>query len=99
MNATKLKCVDIGITTNFARPTAFKGCTSFNTLILRGNEVSTLSNLSNFEGAGAFAAGGVGGIIYVPSALIESYKTATNWSVLYAAGRCNFVAIEGSEYE
>lgn len=98
INATKLKCVDIGITTNFARTTAFKGCNSFDTLILRGNEMSTLSNINNFDG-GAFAEGASGGTIYVPSALIESYKTATNWSVLYEAGRCNFVAIEGSEYE
>jgi hypothetical protein len=96
--AIKLKLVDIGVTTNFARTSAFIGCTVFDTLILRGNVVSTLSNINNFDG-GAFASGASGGTIYVPSALIESYKTATNWSVLYEAGRCNFVAIEGSEYE
>jgi hypothetical protein len=96
--ATKLKTVDIGVTTNFSRTKAFNGCSSFDTLILRGSEVSTLSNITNFDG-GAFASGASGGTIYVPSALIESYKTATNWSVLYEAGRCNFVAIEGSEYE
>lgn len=98
MNATMLKWVDIGVTTNFVRTQAFLGCNSFDTLILRGNEVSTLSNINNFNG-GAFNVGGEGGTIYVPSALIEAYKTATNWSVLYEAGRCNFVAIEGSEYE
>ena len=37
--------------------------------------------------------------IYVPSDLIESYKTATNWSTLYARGKVNFVALEGSKYE
>lgn len=97
-DATKLKVVDIGVTTVFIRTNAFYGCNSFDTLILRGNEVSTLSNINNFNG-GAFASEKSGGTIYVPSALIESYKTATNWSVLYEAGRCNFVAIEGSEYE
>lgn len=96
--ATSLKSVEFGVTTNFSRTNAFNGCTSFDTLILRGNEVSTLSNVNNFNG-GAFAEGASGGTIYVPSALIESYKTATNWSILYEAGRCNFVAIEGSEYE
>ena len=35
------------------------------------------------------------GFIYVPSALLEEYKNATNWSV-YAD---QFRAIEGSEYE
>ena len=95
---TKLKKVDIGVTTEFMRTEVFIGCTSFDTLILRGNSVSTLSNVNNFNG-GAFAEGASGGTIYVPSALIESYKTATNWSILYEADRCNFVAIEGSEYE
>jgi hypothetical protein len=97
-NATMLKWVDIGVTTNFMRTNAFLGCNVFDTLILRGDAVSTLSNINNFNG-GAFAKGASGGTIYVPSALIESYKTATNWSVLYEEGRCNFVAIEGSEYE
>jgi hypothetical protein len=97
-NATNLKTVEIGVTTNFARTNVFLGCNSFDTLILRGNAVSTLSNINNFNG-GAFAEDASGGAIYVPSSLIESYKTATNWSVLYEAGRCNFVAIEGSEYE
>lgn len=96
--ANNLKTVEIGVTTNFARTGVFMGCDSFDTLILRGNEMSTLSSINNFDG-GAFAEDASGGTIYVPSALIESYKTATNWSVLYEAGRCNFVAIEGSEYE
>lgn len=60
--------------------------------------VCTLKNISAFT-ATVFASGGSGGTVYVPEALIESYKTATNWSTLYAAGTCNFVAIEGSEYE
>ena len=36
---------------------------------------------------------------YVPSALIESYKIATNWSSYYDSGYCNFIALEGSSYE
>lgn len=96
--ATNLKIVDFGVAVNFTRTFAFSNCNSFDTLILRGDTVSTLSNINNFDG-GAFASGKSGGTIYVPSALVESYKTATNWSALYNAGRCNFVAIEGSEYE
>lgn len=99
LNASKLKMVDFGITVNFARSDSFNGCSSFDTIVLRGNEVSALSNISLFANAGAFAVNAAGGTVYVPSALIESYKTATNWSALYEAGRCNFVAIEGSEYE
>lgn len=36
---------------------------------------------------------------YVPSALIESYKVASNWSSYYSGGYCNFIALEGSPYE
>ena len=70
-----------------------------NTLVLRRTDaVVNLLNVSAFVST-PFASGGTGGTAYVPSALVESYKTATNWSTLYAAGTCNFVAIEGSEYE
>ena len=99
LNATKLKTIDFGTNVSFARTDSFNGCNSFDTLVLRGNGVSTLSSISLFASAGAFAADAAGGTVYVPGALIENYQAATNWSALYEAGRCNFVAIEGSEYE
>lgn len=77
---------------------AFSSCTVLNRLILRSNSLVSLGGVNAFEKS-PFASGGTGGTVYVPSALVESYKTATNWSTLYAAGTCNFVAIEGSEYE
>jgi hypothetical protein len=61
-------------------------------------DVVKLINVSAFVST-PFASGGTGGTVYVPAALVETYKTATNWSTLYAAGTCNFVALEGSEYE
>lgn len=76
----------------------FNNCASLKTLVIRGTSVTTFSNISAFTNT-PFASGGTGGTVYVPAALIESYQTATNWSTLYAAGTCNFVAIEGSEYE
>ncbi len=99
LNAIKLKTVDFGTNVSFARTDSFNGCSSLDTLVLRGNGVSTLSSISLFASAGAFAADAAGGTVYVPGALIENYQAATNWSALYEAGRCNFVAIEGSEYE
>lgn len=48
------------------------------TVILRSNTVASLGNVSSF--AGTPIANGTG-FIYVPAALIDSYKTATNWSV------------------
>lgn len=39
------------------------------------------------------------GTVYVPSALISSYQTASNWSTLYNNGTLTFAAIEGSPYQ
>lgn len=84
-------CTNIG--TN-----AFSGCTALNTIVLRSSTVCSLVNVSALNKT-PFANGGTGGTVYVPAALISEYQQATNWSTLYAAGTCNFVAIEGSEYE
>lgn len=72
--------------------------TKLKTLVLGGNTVVTLDNVSAFTGT-PFASGGTGGTVYCHADLIPEYQTATNWSSLYAAGTCTFVAIEGSEYE
>lgn len=37
--------------------------------------------------------------VYVPSDLVETYKTDTNWSYWYGLGYVSFVALEGSQYE
>ena len=42
---------------------------------------------------------GTGGTIYVPQALLSSYPTATNWSVVHGWGTITWTAIEGSYYE
>ena len=69
-----------------------------NIVLRRASTPTTLSNTNAFVGT-PYAASGTGGTIYVPEALIEAYKTATNWSAIYSYGNCEFVAIEGSEYE
>lgn len=93
---TNLKIVDfspaaIGVN-------CFLNCTNLKTVIIRTSTMASLANVNAFDGT-PFASGGTGGTVYVSQALIESYQTATNWATLYAAGTCNFVAIEGSEYE
>lgn len=61
---------------------AFLGCSNLTSLILRATtQVCALSDTSAFDGT-SIASGT--GYIYVPSALVDSYKTATNWST-YAA--------------
>ena len=76
----------------------FKNCVSLKKLALPYTDaIVTLDNMNAFANT-PFAANGTGGTVYVPEVLIESYQTAANWSALYAAGTCNFVAIEGSEF-
>lgn len=82
----------------FSGSEIFSSCNELNTLVLGGENVVELNTTQYFSDT-PFASGGTGGTVYVPQALIESYKTATNWSALYEAGTCNFVAIEGSEFE
>ena len=64
--------------------TAFKSCSNLKSLLLRGNMVCTLSSKNAFDST-PIASGT--GYIYVPSALIEQYKAATNWSTLAAQFR------------
>lgn len=101
---TSLTCVDLARKSikegnkNFSQK-QFLNCTNLKTLILRAEDsIWILGNLNNFDNT-PFASGGTGGTVYVPSALIDQYKTATNWVTLYDAGSLNFVAIEGSGYE
>ena len=56
---------------------AFSYCTKLTTLILRSATVATLSELKALERT-AISYGK--GYIYVPAALVDSYKAATNWS-------------------
>lgn len=74
-NCTALKQADFEKTVSFAN-NAFYGCSALTALILRNTEaVSSLTgNLS-----GTPIASGTG-YIYVPAALVATYKAATGWS-------------------
>ena len=92
----KLECADLASATSL-KSNAFKDCSKLATLVLRSETLCALS--SGALTRTPFSNSGYLGTAYVPQALIEEYQNATNWSTLYAAGTCNFVAIEGSEYE
>ena len=71
------------------------------TLILRSNSVVTLATLAAFNGRidNTWEEGDpLWGTLYVPSALVNSYKVATNWSTLFIRG-WDVQPIEGSDYE
>lgn len=93
---TSLELVDIN--GGVIGSTLFANCNSLKTLVIRDSNIMTLYHINAFNGT-PFASGGTGGTVYCPASLISQYQTASNWSTLYAAGTCNFVAIEGSEYE
>lgn len=94
---TALEFIDLPQATSLNATRCFYGCSNLKTIVLRYTSVVPLNN-DGLTGT-QFASGGSGGTVYVPSALISSYQTASNWSTLYNAGTCTFTAIEGSPYE
>lgn len=55
----------------------FYDCTAFTTLVIRSEQAWTLGNIDSFTNT-PIASGT--GYIYVPSALVNTYKTAAKWS-------------------
>lgn len=94
---TKLRLFDNGFA-DLTQSGVMNNTAALETLILRSATVAAITPCAG----SVLHTGYTGDIVcnvYVPSALIESYKAATNWSSLFAAGRCVFVALEGSVYE
>lgn len=73
---SSLALVDVSIARNVEANT-FNGCKALVTLILRNTTFYTLANVSAFTGTPIESGTGY---IYVPKALVDTYKTATNWS-------------------
>lgn len=96
---SNLEIIDFGAVGSLASG-VFTNCSKLKTIILRKTSVVTLAAVAAFTGT-PFSSGGTGGTVYVPSSLISSYQTASNWSTLYASGSgtVTFTAIEGSQYE
>ena len=59
---------------------AFRNCKNLHTLVLGGDTVNPLANTNAFYNAGSLP--GVMLSVYVPDHLVDSYKTATNWSAM-----------------
>lgn len=93
----KLVFVDFGSPEKIATR-AFRNCNALQTLVLRRSELVALHSTNGFEVTNGEAdASPV--TVYVPSALINRYKLATNWSPLRTSGRVTFKKLEGSDYE
>lgn len=72
----------------------FYGNNNFKTLIIRDTSNVAKISSTTFTGSGLVSSG----VVYVPSALISSYQTASNWSSLYSGGKLTFSALENSVY-
>lgn len=74
----------------------FASCTALDTIVLRRtNNVVTLWNINSFSST-PFASGGAGGTIYVPSSLISSYQSASNWSTILGYANNSIKSIEST---
>lgn len=76
-NCLSLKKADFNVLTSI-NIWAFNVCRALEALIIRTNSVCTLAGTNAFANNSGIAAGT--GYVYVPSALVDSYKAATNWS-------------------
>lgn len=81
---TKLQHADCGQLGNIPAQT-FNACSALTELILRKTE--SICTLSNVNGVSNSPIGKGTGYVYVPSALVDSYKSATNWSTFEAQFR------------
>lgn len=71
----------------------FNGCVSLEVLVLRGTNMASLSNVNAFANMNGKAVD-----VYVPSSLVSTYQSGTNW-VNVTGATLTFKAIEGSFYE
>ena len=81
-SCSSLTTADFPVATSIGS-SAFRTCSKLKSLLLRGNNVCTLNK--NVFVSTPISSGT--GYIYVPSALIEKYKKATNWSTYSAQFR------------
>lgn len=94
-----LEVCDIGKAKSIAANT-FANCYKLQTLIMRRTgSVTTCANVSAFLNTPLRGRSGLTANIYVPSALIDSYKAASVWTTINGYGYVTWNAIEGSPYE
>lgn len=93
-----LEVCDIGKAKSIAANT-FANCYKLQTLIMRRTSVTTVANVSAFLNTPIRGRNGQTAKIYVPEALIDDYKAATNWKTIDGYGYVEWLPIEGSEYE
>lgn len=93
-----MEVCDIGKAKSIAANT-FANCYKLQTLIMRRTSVTTCANVSAFLNTPLRGRNSLTAKIYVPEALIDSYKAASVWTTINGYGFVEWLPIEGSEYE
>ena len=93
-----LEVCDIGKAKSIAANT-FANCYKLQTLIMRRTSVTTCANVNAFLNTPLRGRNSLTADIYVPSALIDSYKAASVWTTINGYGYVTWHAIEGSPYD
>lgn len=93
-----LEVCDIGKAKSIAANT-FANCYALQTFIMRRTSVTTLANVSAFSNTPLRGRNSLTAKIYVPEALIDDYKAASNWKTIDGYGFVEWLPIEGSEWE
>lgn len=87
--------LDFGLLKNIVA-NGFRESFGLKTLILRkANSICTLANINAFTST-RFESSGLGGTLYVPSALVSSYQSATNWSTILGYTNNQIKSIEST---
>lgn len=93
-----LEVCDIGSAKSIAANT-FANCYALQTLIMRRTSATTCANVSAFLNTPIRGRNSMTAKIYVPSALIDTYKAASVWKTIDGYGFVEWLPIEGSEWE
>ena len=97
---TALEAVDIAVNISGSNGYQFYHCSSLTALIIRKTDsVATLGSTNAFSGTPFASGSSTPCTIYVPSDLISTYTSATNWSTVISRSQVTITAIEGSIYE
>lgn len=94
----QLQVVDIGKAKSIAANT-FANCYKLQTLIMRRTSVTTCANVSAFLNTPLRGYNSRTANIYVPKALIDTYKAASVWTTINGYGYVTWNELEGSIYE
>lgn len=76
MNCSQLTTIDFPLA-KYIGGSTFHGCSKLNALALRSQSLCSLAHSNSFSGTPISSGTGY---IYVPSSLVDTYKSKTNWS-------------------